>query len=51
MLFALRSAAVGPEAVREHLVPATPEAWDAACRAAGTTPEALQSAVTAAFAR
>lgn len=40
-------ALVGFDAMRTHLYPATPSTWDAACRAAGTTPEALQAALDA----
>jgi len=36
---------VGLAAVREHLVPATPETWDAALAAAGTSHAALVAAV------
>ncbi len=39
-------AEVGPEAVRDHLLGATPETWARACRAAGSTPERLQAALT-----
>lgn len=40
---------VGAAAVREHLLPANAATWDDACRAAGTTAEALQAAYAAAF--
>ncbi len=38
---------VGRDAVRTHLYPATAATWAEACRAAGTTPEALQAALDA----
>ena len=42
---------VGAAAVREHLLPANAATWEEACRAAGTTAEALGQAYAAAFAR
>jgi hypothetical protein len=34
---------LGEEKVRDHLYPATPETWAAACGAAGTTPEKVEA--------
>lgn len=41
--------AVGLDNVRAHLVGASPATWEAACRAAGTTPAALETAFAAAL--
>ncbi len=41
---------VGAAAVREQLLPANAASWDDACRAAGTTAEALEQAYLRAFA-
>ena len=46
LLFDAAVRTVGLPAVVEHLLPATPETWDAALTAAGTTPDALRAAMT-----
>lgn len=47
MLVTVAIELVGLDAVRDHLFGATAETWADACKAAGTTAEALDAAVAA----
>jgi|GEM_PF-1715686 len=46
LLFDAAVSTAGLPAVVEHLLPATPDTWDAAVTAAGTTPAALRAALS-----